>query len=367
MRNLVIFFLLFALSVPSFAQDVFVNGEPVLTPETKVVLKDGDYEREVTGEELWSELTQYEEEVKVTHDAQEVRNGEEEEFVVPMSLKTQEDLQAQKENFDKTALDYVGIENEVFAAAKEYRMDVGYNRVWGKTNRFAAYIDAKAEIFGDAETRKFHSHLYGGGYVFSNQVKVLEFNADISNGEKATANTSLKIFGKTKFSASTPTYSKKIFFTGEKGKKVRFFVGPVPVSVYGSIGGSAGMDAKLSVLPTGLRASVTPGLTTFGRADAAVDLWFVRAGVAGSLDILIDHLPIVADVQLMPGLVLDMSLQAKNQLKSLSGKVDLFVQVRKVLKFWKKEWKKYSVTLFKWNGIKKDWVLLDKEVKIALK
>ena len=175
----------------------------------------------------------------------------------------------------------------------------------------------------------------------------------------------MKIFGKTKFSYSGTTVYKKLFWSDELGKTVRFFIGPVPVSVYGAIGGSAGFEAGLGVVASGIKGYIKPGLTTYGKADAGVDLWFVKVGVQGKLDLLIDHLPVSLTSQLINNnKTLEMILKVTNDLKALAGRIDLIAKVKEFWKFWKDPYKTYTVKLFSWSGIAKNWILYNKSWKI---
>jgi hypothetical protein len=283
-------------------------------------------------------------------------------FVIPVTPAVRDRLALQQQNFEKTAV------TEVPAVTRgtEQTWEIGYNKQWGDTSTFAAYIDALAKIYGSAETRAMHAHLNAGGYVFNEDVKVVEFSADLRNeGNHATAYAVLRIFGETKFSWNQPFFYKHEFFNGEIGKEVEFWIGPVPVSVRGAIGGQAGFDAGLSVYGNGLKGSVTPSLSTYGKADAGIDLWFVKAGVEGHIDLLIDYLPVNAICQLLTenGLVLDMSLKVENQLTALKGKIVVFVDV---LDLWEDTWERYSMTLFEWAGIQKNWILYDRSYQYPL-
>jgi len=360
MKRLSLLLVLFICSA-LVAQDA-TPVRQVLRPDTPLVLKDGEYVRHLTGGELWQDLGQYEAETKITNGAYEVESRGEKNFIVPMSPEVREKLRLQEEHFSRTA---ITAEPMAPGRGKEATLEIGYNQEWGQKDTFAAYVDALAKIYGSQESRAIHAHLNAGGYVFNYQVKALEFGADMNNtGSSATANIYLRIFGQTKYSSTTPLLYKKIFYSNEIGKTVRFFIGPVPVSVTGAIGGSAGFEAKLGVVGNGVQGTVTPGITSYGKADAGVDLWFVKAGVEGSIDLLIDYLPVSLTTQLITegGLALDLNLHVENQLKALAGKIIIFA---KVYALWE-GWKTYPTTLFEWAGISKNWVLYDKSYKIPL-
>lgn len=339
------------------------NEKRVLKPDTKIVLKDGDYSRNLTGGDLWRELNQYKADKKITHGAYAEQSRGKKTFVIPMAPEVREKLRLQQEFFDRTA---VTSQYAPASRASEQTLEIGYNQTWGDTSKFAAYVDALAKIYGSQSERAIHAHLNAGGYVFNYQVKALEFSMDMrNNGNSPTAYTVLRIFGETKFSSTKTFVYNKIFFNGEIGKSVQFFIGPVPVSVRGSIGGQAGFNANLGVAGNGLKGTATPGITSYGKADAGIDLWFVKAGVEGHLDLLIDYLPISATVELLNqnGWVLDIGLKVENQLQALKGKIDVFVDVYEL---WEDSWERYSMNLFSWTGIQKNWILYDKHYQTPL-
>lgn len=359
-KLLIVSALLLALTVVGAQQ----TPEPLLTPDTVVTL-DG---RQMTGTEMKQAFDQYESEKRSTHDAyvEEVA-PEKTNLVVPMAPEDRKSLELQKDGFARTAFDYMDANVVTEGRSGSQEFQTGYNQQWGKKETFAAYIDALLKIYGSTEYRALDAHCNAGGYVFNYQAKAVEFNMAMRNGSEPTGHTVLKIFGKTKFSYSGTTVYKKMFFQDEIGKSVTFFIGPVPVSVRGAIGGSAGFDAGVGVVGLGIQGTIKPGLTSYGKADAGVDLWFVKAGVEGSLDLLIDYLPAALTVQLLPQSVLEIALKVTNELKALSGKVVVFVKVKEFWKFWKDSWKQYSTTLFSWSGIQKSWVLFDKSLKVSLK
>lgn len=343
---------------------VAMAQKPILKPETVVSMQSNDHSRTLTGADLHRELGQYKVDKKVTHGAyQAISRNAKRLFVVPMAPEIRNRLDAQRAMFEQTAVTAVP---RTMTRGTEQTLEFAYNQQWGNQGTFAAYIDALAKVYGSADARSIHAHLNAGGYVFDYDVKALEFSVDMTNnGGSPSALTTLRVFGETKFSSTTPLIYTTQFFNGELSKSVDFFIGPVPVSVRGSIGGQAGFEAKLSVVGNGIQGSVTPNITSYGKADAGVDLWFVKAGVEGQLVLLNDSLPIALTTQLFNdnGLKLDIALKAENHLSALRGKVDVFVDV---LDLWEDEWERYSMNLFAWDGIQKDWVLYDQSYKLPL-
>lgn len=363
MKKLAILCVVLMLGSMLVAQTADTTAKRILKPDTQIQLKSMDGTRNLTGGDMWRELNQYKAEKKVTHGAYEVKaRGFKNQVIIPVHPSVRERLAQQQAHFNQTAVTAVPVDSR----SNDQTWEIGYNKQWGDQASFAAYIDALAKIYGSAESRAVHAHLYAGGYVFNKEVKAVEFTSDIQNSNgAATASTVLRIFGQTKFSSNVTMLYTKQFFNGEVGKTVEFFIGPVPVSVRGSIGGQAGFEAKLGLYGNGVRGSVTPSITVYGKANAGIDLWFVKAGAEGHVDLLIDNLPVVATTQLINngGLKLDMALKVENHLLALKGKVDVFVDVYVL---WEDEWERYSKTLFNWGGIQKDWVLYDRSCQIPL-
>jgi hypothetical protein len=357
-------FVLLVLMSAVNAQVSFTTEEQLLAPESSLMLKDGDYTRYLSGAELKREMKHYQVEKENANGAYEeqVAAGKTN-LVIPVAPETVQAMERQEELFQQAAVTFEGADISESRGDAEFK--IGYNQQWGKKETFAAYIDALLKIYGSQAYRSLDAHCYAGGYVFNYHARALEFNMAMRSGDNPSAHTELKIFGKSKFSYSGTTVYKKVYFQDEVGKTVRFFIGPVPVSVKGSIGGSAGFDAGVTVFGTGIQGSLTPAITSYGKADAGVDLWFVKAGVEGSLVLVNDNLPATVTAQLVDNAkALELALKVVNNLKALSGNVVVFVKVKEFWKFWKDSWKKYSMTLFSWNGYQKSWVLIDKSTKI---
>jgi hypothetical protein len=338
-----------------------------LRPETPLVIKNlnGDYVRNMTAGQMWSEIRQYEAEKTVTNGAYRETGRATRNFIIPMAPAVREQLNLQQAHFVKTATAPLAAVPLTPVRANEGTLEIGYNQVWGNTSTFAAYVDALAKIYGSQASRAMHAHLNAGGYVFGQDIKALEFGGDWVNNGNPTASVYLRVFGQTKFSASTPTLYKHVFFTGELGKEVEFFVGPIPISVYGAIGGTAGFDAQIAPAGNGIEGRVTPYLDTYGKANAGVDLWFVKAGVEGQLVLLKDQLPVIGTAQLVTenGLAVELGLTVENHLKALSGSIVVFADVYDL---WEDEWDRYSTTLFSWGGLAYDWTLYNKTCRIPL-
>lgn len=366
MKQLMVFALMLVAGVAG--AQITPSAEQLLTPDSVLILQDGEYSRTLTGESLKQEFNRYEADMKATQGAyEEVVEPGKVNVVIPMAPEARLALEKQQELFRQSTLNFVDTLDIPRAAVQSHEFQTGYNRQWGQKDKFAAYIDALLRIYGSQEYRSLDAHCNAGGYVFNYEAKALEFSMAMRNGTQPSGHTVLKVFGQTKFSSSGTSLYKKVFFQGEVSKTVRFFIGPVPVSVQGAIGGSAGFDAGVSVVGTGIQGSLTPYITSYGKADAGVDLWFVKAGVEGTLDLINDNLPATLTVQLLPdNKTLELALKVTNNLKALAGKIVVFVKVKEFWKFWTDSWKKYSTTLFSWDGYQNSWILFEKSAKIPL-
>lgn len=341
---------------PVFAQEPV---EEEMTPDTVLFIENEGSIQIVTAGEVWQNLETQEANLQVTNGAYATS---EDEFVVPMALADQQSLN-QQGTLDLTAgeMGYSGDSREAGGTIEK-----SYYNEWGIKSIFSAYLDALARISGDAASRKFEAHLYAGGYLFTKNLKAVEFDANMNNnGTQPTASTSCKIFGYTLFDVKDVKLYIEKSWSKEWSATKRFMIGPIPVSVTGTVGGTLGFNARISLTDDGfgIQGSVVPFLNTYGKAEAAVDIWIAKVGVEGQIIFLNNRLVIIASVTYVPDVsILELALRIDDSLEALSGKISIFAAIRKP---WG-GWKKYSFTLFEWAGIKKEWNLLDLRKTIEL-
>jgi len=355
MKKWLILFAFLFVWFSAFAQE---TTEEELTPDTILYLENENGVQIMTADQVWQNLETQEADLQVTNGAYSVS---EDEFVVPMSLADQQSLSAQGsmpvelgEFTPQTGREAGGT------------LEKAYYNEWGIPSTFSAYIDALAKIYGDASTRTFTAHLYAGGYVFTKNFKAVEFDANMANNtDKPTASTSCKIFGYTLFDVKDVKLYIEKSWNKEWSTTKRFMIGPIPVSVTATVGGTLGFRASITLSDDGfgIQGNVVPFLGTYGKAEAAIDIWIAKVGVEGEIVLLNDTLIITGTVSFFPDVMsIDFNLRIDNKLEALSGKIDIFAAIRKP---WG-GWKKYTYTLFKWDGIKNDWNLLNETKSIDL-
>ncbi len=349
MKKTIIALAFFFVWFSAFAQEE-------LTPDTTIYIENEGAVQVLTAAEVWQNLEAFEAETKITNGAYAVSDSE---YVIPMSLAEQDSLQQQGQ------MDIALGESSSREAGST--IEKSYYQEWGIKSTFSAYIDAVARVSGDLATRTFHGHLYAGGYLFTKNIKVVEFDANMSNNsDHPTANTSCKIFGISLFNVSDLKLYIEKSWSKEYSVTKRFFIGPIPVSVTGTIGGTLGFNANIGLTDDGfgIQGSVIPHLNTYGKAEAAVDIWIAKAGVEGEIIFLDNQLIIRAGVSFIPDVnLLELGLYIHDNLEALAGKISVFAAIRKP---WG-GWKKYSWTLFEWPGFKKGWTLLDEKKVIELR
>lgn len=247
--------------------------------------------------------------------------------------------------------------------AQPHSLTASYNQTWGSTSLFAAYINANMENYGSRLERRSLIGFEAGGHVFSNKVALVDFDSMLRRGTGA-SHSKLMVLGKVKWESSTPALSKNLRYQEEFSKRQRFWIGPLPVSVGGAVGGAIGANLAItSPNDLTITGSATPYIDSYGKADAAIDVWLARAGVEGQVRIIKDSVPTTLTLSYNPSAYsLNTRLTVQNELKSLDGKVSVYAKIRKL---WG-GWKKWSKTIFSWDGFEKTWKLIDQNLTVKI-
>lgn len=335
MKKFLLLLLLCAIAMPVWAQE-----EQEITPETVIYIQDGDVIRVMTVADVQDELDTYDKKMVSEYNAYEDNDGN---MIIPMhpdyieALKEQEALDAYEETIKTRGQSF----------------DYSYSKEWGVKELFAAYIDASMTVSGDKNTRELHSHFYAGGTVFTADVRIVSFEADVAN---ETASASFKILGLCDWSGSqnlsytykTPTYT--IF-----EYKWIFMVGPIPVEVTAGLTGKVWvkLGINLSGEGLGIMGYAVPGAEINGKCSAGVTVVIASIKIQGEITFLNIVMPLYASVYYMPGSGLTMELEIELELVALKGKIEIVVEIN--LFFTKKSW---SFTLWDWEGITKKCTLI---------
>jgi len=249
--------------------------------------------------------------------------------------------------------------------AKPYSKNVGYSNTWGSKSKFAAFLNTGFNTYGARGKREAHAFFKAGGYVFSKTISLIDFYSKVER--KNTTNTGysrIKVLGSTKWESSAKNPSKNYSITREASKRQRFWLGPVPVSVGGAVGGKVGFGLNLfSPDFHSIKGTANPYIDSYGEADAAIDVWLARAGIEGQLRIVKDSLPSEVTLGYNPTQKnLNFKLKVKNELRALDGKISVYAKVRKLFG----GWRKWSKTILSWTGFSKTWTLIDKNLTVNI-
>lgn len=248
---------------------------------------------------------------------------------------------------------------------KPFSKNVSYGNTWGSKSKFAAFLEANAKSFGSREKRLVEGEFNAGGYVFNKNITLVAFNTNVERKNQSNSgHTSLKVLGQTKWEVSGSTASKTLTFTREESKRQRFWVGPIPVSVGGAIGGSVGVSLNLHAPDAkSLAGNFEPFIDSYAEADAAIDVWLARAGIEGDMRIVKNSFPVSTKLIYNPDKQnLVYKLSVNSELAALDGKISVYAKVKKLLG----GWRKWSKTILSWSGLEKTWTLIDEDLTVNI-
>lgn len=296
-------------------------------------------------------------------------NTQIEEFEIPQDLEVSESMALQDIRLIaipvRPILRPIIINPNPSHEPKPYSRNVGYSNTWGSKSKFAAFLESGFNTYGAREKRQAHAFFKAGGHVFNKTVSLIDFYSKVER--KNTTNTGysrIKVLGSTKWESSAKNPSKNYTISRESSKRQRFWVGPLPVSVGGAVGGSLGFNLNLfSPDFHSIKGTAKPFVDSYGEADAAIDVWLARAGIEGHLRIVKDSLP--SEVQLgynMTKQNLAFKLKVENELRALDGKLSVYAKVRKLFG----GWRKWSKTILSWSGFSKTWTLIDRTLTVNI-
>jgi len=314
-----------------------------ITPDTEIVV-DG---QTMTVAQLWQELETSDMLAEVEGIAFRDDSGK---LYYPMSKEDEMSLAMQSE-----------MEPEHFsmdAITSNTTIEKQYSNQWGVNSSFGVYLDAVARVAGDAATRTLLTNVNAGGYIFDTRISLFEFNANAQNNNSyPNASVSIKIAGQSIYSKQgVNLYVNPSFNRSWSASKI-FTVGPVPINVKGTVSGTVGFRAALSLAENGfgLQGDIAPFVNTTGTVSAQIELGLIAFGAKGTLLFLNDVLSLKASADYMPSTKsLNLQFKLDNNLRTLDGSIGFIATVRTPLGN-----KEYEHTIFEWQGIQKNWTLLD--------
>ena len=240
----------------------------------------------------------------------------------------------------------------------------GYARAMGN-EYFGVDANAGYGVKVTKDNQRADANLTVSGTLLKENISVFDAQAHNATGENSYAFVS--VFGQKVWEATSPTFSGDKEFDRSEGARARFWLGPVPLSVGGSVGGRLGAQYDIrglvgEKLVTGV---VRPYLDTYGNVDAAVDAYVAAAGVFGSIKFLGVTIPVDANLKYdiaaaEPKLIAE--LDVATNFEALSGRVGLFAEID----YWldSERWEK---TLFSWAGFKENLSLFNQRESLPLR
>lgn len=180
-----------------------------------------------------------------------------------------------------------------------------------------------------------------------------DFQSTVKTGVSATGSLALYIVGIVNYSTTfsqpltvTKSFSKT-FFSAQHTVSILGF----PITVKGSVAGSAGFTLAGGPTLSGGTASFTPFAKAYATASASVGALGVGAGVSGTITMVELTAPAVLDAYFASG-NLGWSISLKAVLKTLAGSLKVFVEYI----FDSSSW-----TIFSWSGYSKTYTIIDQK------
>lgn len=246
---------------------------------------------------------------------------------------------------------------------RTYDNSSNYSDEWGSKSLFSAYVNSNFKIHSDKQAQYVSGNFAGGGYVFTKKVPLIDFYTMLSNGK--TPDSKLLVLDQVLWStAAIPVLGEGIYFDREKGDRKHFSIGPVPVSVGGSIGGKVGVSFNITANMNNksVKGTVSPSIESYATADVAVDAYVARVGIQGVLTIVKQSIPVSVQVAYNQTLSrIEGILKLDTVLESLSGKLKIYAKVG-----WGWFSKTFKLTIFSWEGFVNTWNIFQAETYIPL-
>lgn len=279
---------------------------------------------------------------------------------IPMNLAHLEALKRQNDAFK----DAGQIENEPEFKDRTVSYSGGYARTMGN-EYFGVDANAGYGVNIANEFQKADANATVNGTVLGSQISVFDAQAHNETGQATYCY--ISVFGQKLWEMRSPTFTDDIFYDRSEGARSHFWLGPVPMSVGGSVTGRLGTQYTVQALygQKLLDGSVRPYLDTYGNVDAAIDAYVASAGVFGSIKFLGLSLPSKAYLKydLRPDApLLTANLDVNTNFDALSGRVGLFAEID----YWldSERWEK---TLFSWSGFQESASIFSQREALPLK
>ncbi|MEY4066149.1 MAG: hypothetical protein RIR26_2357 [Pseudomonadota bacterium] len=279
---------------------------------------------------------------------------------IPMNLVHLEALKRQNDAFKGTG----NVDNEPEYKDRSAAFSGGYARSLGN-EYFGVDANAGYGVNISKDFQKADANATVNGTVLGSQLSVFDAQAHNETGQATYCY--ISVFGQKLWEMRSPSFSDDVFYDRSEGARMNFWLGPVPMSVGGSVTGRLGTQYTVQALfgEKLLNGTVRPYLDTYGNVDAAVDAYIASAGVFGSIKFLGLSLPTQAYLKydLRPEAPqLTANLDVNTNFDALGGRVGLFAEID----YWldSERWEK---TLFSWSGFQESASIFSQREALPLK
>lgn len=279
---------------------------------------------------------------------------------IPMNLVHLEALKRQGDAF-KTA---GNVDNEPEYKDRSAAFSGGYARSMGN-EYFGVDANAGYGVNISKDYQKADANATVNGTILGSQVSVFDAQAHNETGQATYCY--ISVFGQKLWQMTSPSFADDVFYDRSEGARMNFWLGPIPMSVGGSVTGRLGTQYSVQALygEKLLNGTVRPYLDTYGNVDAAVDAYIASAGVFGSIKFLGLSIPSKAYLKydLRPEVLqLQANLDVNTNFDALGGRVGLFAEID----YWldSERWEK---TLFSWAGFQESATLFTQKETAPLK
>ena len=279
---------------------------------------------------------------------------------IPMELSHLEALKAQSDLFKKPG----SVDDEPRYMDRSAEFSGGYARSMGN-EYFGVDANAGYGVKVVKDNQRADGNITVNGTVLKSNIQVFDAQAHNATGEASYAY--ISTFGQKLWEAHSPSLADNIYYDRSEGARMNFWLGPVPLSVGGSVGGRLGTQYSIQGLigEKLLTGQVRPYLDTYGSVDASVDAFVASAGVYGSLNFISVEVPVNANLKydiVSPDPSLQANLDVNTNFAALGGEVGLFAEID----YWidSERWEK---ALFSWEGFKENIPLFAQHEMLPLK
>jgi hypothetical protein len=177
--------------------------------------------------------------------------------------------------------------------AKTVQWTKNWNKSLGDPNVFSAFINGKIDLNGTKDLTRVDGEATAGGSIFSQSFDLLRVTGNLNAPSTGTINVKvgvsvvgISVYNLNQNVSAAWSKSDSISKTLDKSVKIKFNVGPVPMSAKIGAQGTAGITYAVAVAPVKASAHVGPFVHTKVYAQVGVDIVIAGAGAGADLTLL---------------------------------------------------------------------------------